>query len=49
MAQCMAMGVAAGISGSIALANKKEIRGVNFSDIRTKIIETGAVLEVPGK
>ena len=49
MAQCMAMGVAAGISGSIALANKKEIREVNFSDIRTKIIETGAVLEVPGK
>ncbi len=49
MAQCMAMGVAAGISGSIALANKKEIREVNFSDIRTKIIETGAILEVPSK
>ena len=49
MAQCMAMGVAAGVAGSIALANKKEIREVNFSDIRTKIIETGAVLEVPGK
>ena len=49
MAQCMAMGVAAGIAGSIALANKKEIREVNFSDIRTKIIETGAILEVPNK
>jgi len=49
MAQCMAMGVAAGVAGSIALANKKEIREVNFSDIRTKIIETGAVLEVPSK
>jgi hypothetical protein len=49
MAQCMAMGVAAGIAGSIALANKKEIREVNFSDIRTKIIETGAILEVPSK
>ena len=49
MAQCMAMGVAAGIAGSIALANKKEIREVNFSDIRRKIIETGAVLEVPSK
>ena len=49
MAQCMAMGVAAGVAGSIALANRKEIREVNFSDIRTKIIETGAVLEVPGK
>ena len=49
MAQCMAMGVAAGVAGSIALANKKEIRKVTFSDIRTKIIETGAILEVPSK
>jgi hypothetical protein len=49
MAQCMAMGVAAGVAGSIALANKKEIREVNFSDIRRKIIETGAILEVPSK
>jgi len=49
MAQCMAMGVAAGVAGSIALANEKEIREINFSDIRTKIIETGAVLEVPSK
>ena len=49
MAQCMAMGVAAGVAGSIALANKKEIREVTFSDIRTKIIETGAILEVPSK
>jgi len=49
MAQCMAMGVAAGVAGSIALANKKEVREVNFSDIRSKIIETGAVLEVPSK
>ena len=49
MAQCMAMGVAAGVAGSIALANKKEIREVNFSDIRSRIIETGAILEVPSK
>ena len=49
MAQCMAMGVAAGVAGSIALANRKEIREVTFSDIRTKIIETGAVLEMPSK
>ena len=49
MAQCMAMGVAAGVAGSIALANRKEIREVTFSDIRTKIIETGAILEVPIK
>jgi hypothetical protein len=49
MAQCMAMGVAAGVAGSIALANRKEIREVTFSDIRTKIIETGAILEVPSK
>ena len=49
MAQCMAMGVAAGVAGSIALANRKEIREVTFSDMRTKIIETGAILEVPSK
>jgi hypothetical protein len=49
MAQCMAMGVAAGVAGSIALVNKKEIRAVNFSDIRRKIVETGAILEVPSK
>ena len=49
MAQCMAMGVAAGVAGSIALANRKEIREVTFSDIRTNIIETGAILEVPSK
>ena len=47
MAQCMAMGVAAGIAGSVALSSKKEIRSVNFSEIRKKIVDTGAILEVP--
>jgi len=47
MAQCMAMGVAAGVAGSVALSSKKEIRSVNFSEIRKKIVDTGAILEVP--
>ena len=46
MAQCMAMGVAAGVAGSVALSNKKEIRSVSFSEIRKKIVDTGAILEV---
>lgn len=47
MAQCMAMGVAAGIAGFVALSSKKEIRSINFSEIRKKIVDTGAILEVP--
>ena len=47
MAQCMAMGVAAGVAGSVALATKKEIRSVSFSEIRKKIVDTGAILETP--
>ena len=47
MGQCMAMGVAAGVSSSIALKKKQEIRSVNFSEVKTALISTGAVLEVP--
>ena len=47
MAQCMAMGVAAGVAGSVALTTKKEIRSVSFSEIRKKIVDTGAILETP--
>jgi hypothetical protein len=43
----MAMGVAAGVAGSVALSSKKEIRSVSFSEIRKKIVDTGAILEVP--
>jgi len=47
MGQCMAMGVAAGVASSIALKKKQEIRSVDFSEIKTALISTGAVLEVP--
>lgn len=47
MAQCMAMGVAAGVAGSVALAAKKEIRSITFLEIRKKIVDTGAILEAP--
>ena len=47
MGQCMAMGVAAGVTTSIALKKKQEIRSVNFSEVKTALISTGAVLEVP--
>jgi hypothetical protein len=47
MGQCMAMGVAAGVASSIALKKKEEIRNVDFSSIKSALIATGAVLEVP--
>jgi hypothetical protein len=47
MGQCMAMGVAAGVASSIALKTKQEIRSINFSEVKTALISTGAVLEVP--
>ena len=47
MGQCMAMGVAAGIASSIALKKKSEIRNIDFSPVRSELISTGAVLEVP--
>jgi hypothetical protein len=43
----MAMGVAAGVASSIALKKKQEIRSVDFSEVKTALISTGAVLEVP--
>jgi hypothetical protein len=47
MGQCMAMGVAAGVASSIALKKKQEIRTIDFSEVKTALISTGAVLEVP--
>jgi hypothetical protein len=47
MGQCMAMGVAAGVASSIALKQKQEIRTIDFSQVKTALISTGAVLEVP--
>jgi hypothetical protein len=47
MGQCMAMGVAAGVASAIALKKKQEIRSIDFSEIKTALISTGAVLEIP--
>ena len=47
MGQCMAMGVAAGVASSIALAKKQEIRSIDFSEVKSALLKTGAVLEVP--
>jgi len=46
MAQCMAMGVAAGVTASLAIKEKKEVRSINFSKIRDELTKTGAVLEI---
>ena len=47
MGQCMAMGVAAGITSAIALKKKQEIRNVEFSEVKGALLASGAVLEVP--
>jgi hypothetical protein len=46
MAQCMAMGVAAGVSASVAVKDKEEVRSIKFSKIREELVKTGAVLEI---
>jgi hypothetical protein len=46
MAQCMAMGVAAGVTASLVIKDNKEIRSINFSKIRVGLSKTGAVLEI---
>jgi len=47
MGQCMAMGVAAGLTSAIALKKKQEIRNVEFSEVKGALLASGAVLEVP--
>ena len=34
-------------AAGLALPRKKEARSVNFSEIRKKIVDTGAISEVP--
>jgi hypothetical protein len=46
MAQCMAMGVAAGVTASLAIKDKQEVRSISFSKIRDGLSKTGAVLEI---
>ena len=46
MAQCMAMGVAAGVTASLATKESQEVRSISFSKIREQLTKTGAVLEI---
>ena len=46
MAQCMAMGVAAGVTASLVIKDETEVRSINFSKIRDELSKTGAVLEI---
>ena len=46
MAQCMAMGVAAGVTASLVTKESQEVRSMSFSKIREQLAKTGAVLEI---
>ena len=46
MGQCMAMGVAAGITSALAIAKSTDIRQLPFTEIRGAISNTGAILEI---
>jgi hypothetical protein len=46
MAQCMAMGVAAGVTASLVTKESEEVRSISFSKIREQLSKTGAVLEI---
>ena len=46
MAQCMAMGVAAGVTASLVTKESQEVRSISFSKIREQLTKTGAVLEI---
>lgn len=47
MAQCMAMGAAAGVNAALATSEKKEIREVKTEDVQIALIKNGAVLTTP--
>lgn len=47
MGQCMAMGVAAGVATSLAVTNRKELRDLNFAQLKDALLKTGAILETP--
>ena len=46
MAQCMAMGQAVGTVASMAAENDGEVRGVAYADVRDRLVENGAILEL---
>jgi hypothetical protein len=45
MAQCMAMGQAAGTAAALAATGNGQIRSVVFDDLRRLLLSDGAVLE----
>ena len=47
MAQCMAMGQAAGTAAALAANGDGQVREVGFSDLRRRLVENGAILEPP--
>lgn len=47
MAQCMAMGVAAGVNAALAAQESTDLRNVNFGAIRSKLLEFGSIIEMP--
>lgn len=46
MGQCMAMGVAAGITSALAHKNQTSIREVPFSKLQRELLNSGAILEI---
>lgn len=46
MGQCMAMGVAAGITSALAVKAKSELRDLAFQTIQSELRKSGAILEV---
>jgi hypothetical protein len=48
MAQCMAMGQAAGTAAALAARGDGSVREVSFGELREWLIAAGALLEIPG-
>lgn len=46
MAQCMAMGAAAGVNAALAVKEKKTIREIPITDVQRKLREGGAILSL---
>lgn len=47
MAQCMAMGQAAGATAALAVARGGEVRAVPFGSVRDRLVAGGAILALP--
>jgi hypothetical protein len=47
MAQCMAMGQAAGTAAALAIAAGADPRDVPASELRTRLAADGAILAIP--